>query len=201
MGRASIAGLLETEKSPPTTCDWVFPWCFLAKLSASPLPAAAEGFKCEGIAREAIVSESVESGKIGFKLESVTKRGKARQGACLARKSRFLVCAAAYLTRDAGYREIPSQAIRRLLNGKVWVKVVFRAQKSGGVVSYIKLLSLEQLAVRDLSTCLARATSGHESDELRISLYRLPPFISRGRSHAGLLPVGDLITQEVSQCI
>jgi len=32
-----------------------------------------------------------------------------------------------------------------------------------GVVSYIKLLSLEQLAVRDLSTCLARATSGHGS--------------------------------------
>ena len=39
------------------------------------------------------------------------------------------------------------------------------------------------------------------SDELRISLYRLPPFISRGRSRAGLLRVGDLITQEVSQCI
>jgi hypothetical protein len=73
--RASIAGLLETEKSPLTTCDWVFPWCFLAKLSASPLPAAAEGFKCEGIAREAIVSESVESGKIGFKLGSMTKDG------------------------------------------------------------------------------------------------------------------------------
>jgi hypothetical protein len=42
----------------------------------------------------------------------------------LARKSRFLVCAAAYLTRDAGYRENPSQAIRQLLNGKVWVKVI-----------------------------------------------------------------------------
>ena len=127
-GRASIAGLLETEKSPLTTCDWVFPWCFLAKLSASPLPAAAEGFKCEGIAREAIVSESVGPGKIGFKLGSVTKdgtkRGKARQGACLARKSRFLVCAAAYLTRDGGYRENPSQAIRQLLNGKVWVKAI-----------------------------------------------------------------------------
>jgi hypothetical protein len=62
--RASIAGLLETEKSPLTTCDWVFPWCFLAKLSASPLPAAAEGFKCEGIAREAIVSESVGLGRL-----------------------------------------------------------------------------------------------------------------------------------------
>ena len=55
--RASIAGLPKTEKSPLTTCDWVFPWCFLEKLSASLLLAAAEGFKCEGIAREAIVSE------------------------------------------------------------------------------------------------------------------------------------------------
>ena len=59
------------------------------------------------------MSESVEPRKIGFKLGSVTKDGtkrggKARQGACLARKSRFLAYAAAYLTRDAGYRENPS---------------------------------------------------------------------------------------------
>ena len=67
------------QKSPLTTCDWVFPWCFLAKLSASLLPAAAEGFKCEGIAREAIVSESVEPGKIGFKLGSDKRNDEGQQ--------------------------------------------------------------------------------------------------------------------------
>ena len=82
------------------------------------------------------MSESVESGKIGFKLGSVTKDRdeEGRQsspGNLLGQKIQILGLCCGLL--DEGCR---LQGKSKLLNGKVWVKitqvVVLRAQRDGG---------------------------------------------------------------------